>query len=515
MNKLHTGGVIRRAFKGIESGLMAFSNAFNAAAHDPVRTTTMGMPIDSRRELTFRSRIELVKKSRWLRNNLGIYRRFIDGSARYAIGAGVVHIPDTGDQDYDKILDEYFDNWASNEIICDVRGKLPFWRLQRKLAGSMMADGDGFVLKVGNGTNVDGSPGLPQLQWLEPTYVSNLLNLYSMNGFDEDGFREGIKQTPFGKVTAYKILQDRDPQLFDLMGDPLVVPADAMRHVFNTDRATGFRGLPWAYHGMNSALDIMDIVAFEKAAVKLHSSLSGAIKKKSGDAGKGGFTQDLTKFPIPSISQDNQQRVVTFENFAGGAGVLQLSLDEEFQLYSSSRPQQTFGAFIDFLIRDMAWGFGVSPEFMWAVAKMSGPNSRIILEDSNGFFEDIQDMMVFQLCRPIYTWVISRAILRKEIPEPPAKATWWGCHWQGPAKVTIDEGRLGALELSRLQSGCMTWEQYWGGRGKSGRKMVHSRIDEIADAMAYAKKLNVPFEYVITQKPGTPTSVRSDQATAD
>jgi capsid protein len=101
-------------------------------------------------------------------------------------------------------------------------------------------------------------------------------------------------QIPLGKALAYKILKDIDPKMFDLQ-DTQVIPADAMRHLYDAERATSIRGLPWAYHGMNSALDVMDIVALEKAAVKLHSSMSGAIKKKSGTAGNGGFTGDLLK----------------------------------------------------------------------------------------------------------------------------------------------------------------------------------------------------------------------------
>jgi capsid protein len=61
----------------------------------------------------------------------------------------------------------------------------------------------------------------------------------------------------------------------------------------------------------------------------------------------------------------------------------------------------------------------------------------LILEDANWFFEEVQDLMVYLLCKPIYTWVISRAILRGELPAC-KDPKWWRCHWQGPAKITID-----------------------------------------------------------------------------
>lgn len=470
------------------------------------------MPIDSRREVTYRTRIELVKKSRWLSNNLGIYRRFTNGTARYAVGCGIVHSPATEDKPWNVLADSYFDDWASNEVICDVRGRINFWKMQKSLCQAMIRDGDGFAIKVGNGTQTLPSgknvPGLPQLQWLESNYVANLQNYSSINGVDDEGFKDGIRSNSFGKVAAYRVLQDTQPNLYDLR-DSLIIPADAMRHVYDAERATAIRGLPWAYHGMNSALDIMDAVSLEKAAWKLHSTLAGSIKKKSGDAGKGSFSGDLLK--VPGTTGDGKPRVIAYENFASGAAILQLGLDEEFELFSSKRPNTAFAEFVNFLVRDMAWGFGVSPEFMWSVAGLTGPNSRLVIEDCNWFFEEVQDLIVNLLCRPIYTWVISRAIIRGELPEC-KDPNWWRCHWQGPAKVTIDEGRAGILELAQIDAGLGTREEFWAKRGRGGRKQMMARVDEIADEKAYCKSKGVDYAEYRVMKPGANANLSNNDA---
>jgi capsid protein len=489
-----------------------WSQAFTAASDSPSRTSTTGMPTDSRREITMRTRLELVKKSRWLNNNLGLFRRFTNGTSRYAVGSGIVHIPDTQDKVFNKAADKYFEDWASNEIMCDVRGRVSFWRMQKYLLRAMVRDGDSFVLKTPTKDQVmaDGRtvPGRPQLQWLESTMIGNRQFLSNVNGFDDEGYRDGILATAQSKAIRYKILQDTSALMMDQAGDPVTVPAEAMRHLFDSERATSLRGLPWGYHGMNSGLDILDLTTLEKQANKLHSAMAAVIKRRSGDK-KAGFGSGLRQ--VETTGADGKKKVTTYENFAGGAGVLNLDLDEEFDLKTSNRTNNTFTGFIDFLVRDMAWGLGVPPEFIWSVAGLGGPEARLILEDAKWFFEEVQDLMVDLLCRPIYTWVISRAILRGELP-PCSDPEWWTCHWQGPAKVTIDLGKEGALELQFLASGCGTWEEFWAKRGKNGRLMVHKRIDEIADAMEYAKSKKgpghedgVPFEYVITQKPGTPS----------
>lgn len=493
-----------------ETAWGTISYAFTAASDSPTRTSTVGMPHDSRREITSRTRIELVKKSRWLNNNLGLFRRFTNGTSRYAVGSGIMHIPATSDPDWNKLAEAYFDDWASNEIMCDVRARVTFWRMQKYLCRAMVRDGDAFVLKTPTSDQVmtDGRtvPGRPQLQWLESTMVGNKQFLSSVNGFDDEGYRDGILATPQSKVIRYKILQDSNPLLFDQL-NAITVPAESMRHLFDSERATSIRGLPWGYHGMNSALDILDLTSLEKVAAKLHSSMAAAIKRKGGDAGKG-FGSNLRK--VESVGADGKKKIVAYDNFAGGAGIIQLDVDEEFQLFTSNRGSTTFTGFIDFLVRDMAYGLGVPPEFIWSVAGLGGPESRLILEDAKWFFEEVQDLLVDLLCRPIYTWVISRAILRGELPEC-KDPQWWACHWQGPAKITIDIGKEGQLELLRLQSGCGTWKEFWATRGKDGTKMVQGRIDEIAAAMEYAKQKvgpgheqGVPFDYILTMKPGTP-----------
>lgn len=478
---------------------------FMGAADAPHRTSTAGMPTDSRREITYHSRMQLIKKSRWLYNNMGLIRRMVNGIARYSVGTGIGHIPMTPNEAFNQQLDTYFEDWAGSHVLCDVRRKLSFWRMQKHVLRAMFKDGDTFALKapapdeiLATGVQV---LGRPRLQWIETQTIGNLGS--SLYDRDPEGFVEGVRLDPYGAAVEYSQLLD--PPINQPIFAPQtrrIVPQEAVLHVYDPERATQIRGLPWIYHGENSALDILDLTALEKHAAKLHAAMAAAIKKKSADAGKG-VTGDLVKQRQAS-GTGGKTRVVAFENFASGAGILQLGLDEEFQLFTSTRPSMTFSGFIDYLVRDIAWGFGVSPEFIWAVAGLQGPNTRVILEDAKWLFEEVQDLIVNLFCQPVYMWVIARGIERGEIVVPADVLDPYACAWQGPAKITVDQGKEGTLELERLKNGCGTWEEYWAARGKTGRKMVRARIDELADAMEYAASKKgpgheegVPFDYVI------------------
>lgn len=481
------------------------SGAFAGANDSNTRTSVGAQPLDTRKELTQYARHQLIRKSRWLCNNLGLVRRFVNGCARYTVGGGLSHIPATSDEEFNTEADEYFTRWADEQSFVDVRRRLNFWRMQKAVLRAMFRDGDCFAFKVPEPDTTDyfGNTvlGRPRLQWLEATRVGCLNGTSWGMERDQDGYQEGILTTPEGTPLKYRVLVDQDPTAQDL-SKTLDYDADTVMHVLDDERATQLRGLPWLYHGVNSAIDILDLTSLEKHSHKLHAAMAAAIRKKSGDAGRGGFSGDLNK--VRGKMKDSDQRKVTaYENFMGGAGILQLATDEEFQLFTSNRQSVTFASFIDFLVRDIAWGFGLSPEFIWAVSGLSGPNSRIILEDSKWFFEEQQDLLVSLFCKKVYTWVIGRAIARGEIKRC-KDPRWWICDWLGPAKITIDQGRDGQLELDRLNNACNSWEDYWAARGKSGRQQVKKRIDELAWAMDYAKEKGVPFELVCPGKNGNP-----------
>lgn len=486
---------------------------FTGAGDSGTRTSTVFMPTDSRRELYFQNRMEILKKSRWLFNNLGLLRRLVNGVARYSVGDGIAPIPETTDTEWNKLAQQYFDDWASNAKVCDVQGKKTFWAMQKQCVKSMLKDGEFFAIQTAgadapdpnNPTDLTPIPGRPQLQWLESQMVSNLPGQAA--DITPDGFREGIKCNALNCAETYRVRKDRDPKLYDL-ADYTDIPAESMIHVFDSDRAGMVHGLPWAYSGVNSALDILDLNSLEKAAVKLHSMMAGSIKKKTPDAGKRGFSGNLTRKKI--TGSDGKQKVVGFENFMGGAAILQLATDEEFQLLTSDRPASTWIGFLDYLVRDIAYGFGVSPEFIWNVAGLGGANTRFILEDSKWFFAEIQQFLIDLFCQRVYVWVIARAMQRNEL-RACNDSRWWATRWQAPAQVTVDLSKDSAAIIERLKNGLTTWEDVYASLGRNAEKVLDKRIEELKRTMKKCQDAGVPFSLLVQLDPGSPAALALEQ----
>ena len=90
---------------------------FMSSLDSGTRTTTAGMPWDSRREITRYTRLRLLQNARWLYNNMGLIKRFVQGTTRYSVGQGIMPIPATDNIQFNTYLDEYFCGWADNKML--------------------------------------------------------------------------------------------------------------------------------------------------------------------------------------------------------------------------------------------------------------------------------------------------------------------------------------------------------------------------------------------------------------
>lgn len=464
------------------------TGAFAGASDGGTRTSVAFFPLHYDRELTAGERRTLIRKSRFLRNNLGLTRRFFGAIPALAVGRGMVASAATQDTGWNAIADRYFDRWAASRWI-DVTARHNFYTAQPFLLGEMMCDGEAFALKV------RATSGFQQLQFFKSHQIGDPL------GMPGDGFLDGVRSDSLGKALGYRVLQNPTAAGAVWSRD---FSSEDMLHLFNPERINQNRGLPWMYHGMNSCIDILDLVALEKAAVKVHSYFAAAIKRPQGPTRRGAGS-DL----IPQTDANGAPTSRAYEQFLGGGAIPVLESGEEFQFFTSDRPAITFAGFIDFLVRDIAWGFGVSPEFVWNIAGMGGANTRYILEDADRFLQVVQAIIVERFCQPVYSWVIADAIMRGELPVP-NDDEWWTCNWTPPPRITADRGRDGKLLIELLLNGMLTLDEYWSMLGKNPREMRRRRIDEIAEDVAYCGERGVPYNYYV-QRVGALGASRSDE----
>jgi capsid protein len=464
---------------------LAGSGSIPTADSSGSRSTVDFPEVIGRDEIKAYDRKAVNKKAKHLMAKSGLLRSMGVRLARYC--TPMIALPSSGDEEWDAEAEVEFHTWALNPIAVDVANELNFYRMQNLAVTNMFRSGELFFHLV---STLNGNPSL---QLFDDTQVGGQFDFGSLGNIRAERFRDGIEYDSLGRKMNFAI---RDK----LTDSPILIPSNRMVHLYDPERVGQGRGISWFYAGVDSAIDILDITALEKGAEKLHAALAAVVKTKSGtDNGVGlvgKFAAGSKGTNRPAIEEIN------------GVNVRYLNTDEELILQSSNRPSATWLGFMDFLIKDVAWSFGLPPEFVWAMAGLGGPGVRAVLEDSQSFFDEVEDIMATMAFNRIYSFVIAtkmklyRETNGKRGLRPPAdpKARWWEVQWMGPPKVTIDNGRDTKADVQRLEKGLMSHDEYWLKRQRNPNAMMRREFSWLKRAMELSKETGVPMEYFLQVK---------------
>ena len=466
-----------------------------------LRSNTTYQPLRNLREASPKERVDAVKTSRFLRARLGLVRALFENSTRYALGTGLSPSAETEDREWARAADDLFETIVTRPGF-DTREEHDFYSMQPVICADFMCDGDLGAAKLRNEDDGD-----PMLQLFPSEAIGDGLQVGGTLARAE-GWNEGILRNTKGKALAYRILKEQmRPRA--LVGTPpsglkwWEYRASEFLHIGRFDRINLNRPMPWLHHGDGAATDILDLTALEKVAAKINSYFAAVIQTKTGEIPLG-FESAMVHEPSTISTLDASGNATTVDRtrsyvqMEGGAAIPVLAEGESFSAFNTSRPSVTFAGFIDWLVNDIAWGFGVPPQFVWTLAGMTGPNARLVLQQADWFFRHISEVMIKRFCQPVWEGVIGDAIDRGTLALP-SDGKWKAVAWQGPGSMTIDKGRDGKLYLSLVQNGMLSrsaWHEMAGRHGLRERRKI---IDEIAADIAYCEQNNVPLDLYFGQ----------------
>jgi capsid protein len=459
------------------------------------RSPTTNAPLVDLRDARPTQRKEAVKNSRFLRAKLGIVKALFENTSRYTLGRGLTPSSSCEDREWAKKADDVFYLVTSSKKF-DIREDLTFTAMQKVILPDVMCDGDCGAAPVRDGE------GRPRLQ----LFPSDAIGDHYGSGpsyFDRDGakWNDGILRTREGTPVAYRILKDprwrfqfpKERPYFDY-------PSAYFYHIGRADRINANRPLPWLHHGDQSAVNILDLNALEMAAAKLNSYFAACIKTVGGQVPEG-WEDILSREDEDVATQDadgnSDTKTIerTYANLFGGAAIPVLDTNEELQFFNNARPSQTFAGFIDYLIGDIAVGFGIPKEFVWSLSGLAGPQARLVLQQADWFFADIADMLIADFCQPVWEGVIQDAMTRGILDPPAADTNWRAVQWQGPGSLTIDKGRDGKLHLDMIKSGLGRRSSWHEMTGKNGDAELRKSVEEIRKIMDMCDEMGVPHHY--------------------
>jgi len=449
--------------------------------------------IESRKEATAYDRISLMKSARWAVNNSGIASRTVRGTARFAVGNGLVPQAQSEDHAFNKAAEQLFeDRYSGTPFAFDRGGQYDFYTCQAPLVESMITDGDVFAQLVKS------ESGTPMARFFGGEHIGD----GNRKPSDEKRLFDGVLVNDENKPTRYRFLPD--PHDYSTSTD---IPAEDIIHIYRPHRLGALRGMSWLAAAVSRIQDIREAMENELLAAKLNTKIGLTIE--SNDAQSIGLGSSRANKVLGNGEQYNVDKLFQ------GVGHIQLKPGEKLNAHTFDRPNRNLPTFVEFLTRDIAYGIGVSPEVIWSMAGLGGTASRAALQDADVFFGGVRLLLEQRFCVRFWRYAIWHFIRSGELPWP--GNDWFRVAFVPPQKVSVDFGRDTAAMLKMLEAGYLSPRQYFNSFGQD----VDEQTDDIIRGKARRKKRvqeiaqeeGVDLEYleVFPPSPGSPAPVEAEE----
>lgn len=451
---------------------LAYQGSFESARQSVTRTRVDAPPADDfRREMTESTRKELVRLSRYLEKNNGLYRQMFKDTAIYAVGDGITPQALGGDFEWQNIVEA---EWEQESESPEVSGRFSMVECQHIICEALDRDGEIFAIKCKRG-------GIPKFQLIECHRVDTPPNLMG-----KEGVYDGIRYNRYGQPTQYFVKQSD--------GNYTPVPASSMMHIYEASYASQSRAYPPHQHAINNLRDEMDLLSMEKVAAKDNARTSRILKTNdtTPDVGDVGLGQ-------PNVPNSQLNTAESVNRVLGGVTAV-LQTNEDLTPYQSARPTTAFTGFIEHLRRDSTMG-SVPYEFTADPTKAGGASVRLVTAKASRYFSQRQNIIIGRFLKPYFQFWLGTKINKGDLP---SARNWWKCEWVCPKSVSVDAGRDSANERADLTMGRTLPSDDFQSRGMGFEKSIRKKARDLAYIEQTAKEFGIAPERLWSQFPNMP-----------
>lgn len=452
----------------------AVSGNYSAANPSTARGYVYFPELRTKHDLVTEDRQKILTKARWVTRNGGIGKRFRDGIAEMV--GSLTPQPKTADSDWNQEALSLFLDLAGAPLIFDAAGEENFWQRQLTLTKLMIQDGD-TALALSYTTSGNPSTKLyPATQMLSPRGKTH-----------RDGWFDGVLMQGDRRV-AFNLRDE------DLRED--VVRLDAADAIYFGDPEPGApRAVSKFAPFVDRMLDVRELDNDEMKGIKAANMVgfyvtNGILQNAQQQAMFQKFVESA------QFGQNNAanapRRPLKMEQITGYKGdMVNMDLGQDIKTVNDSRRHPNRTDFIDYLIRDFAWGTGFPQEVLWFLGRLTGPAVRYMIKSGERAARHYRDILKRRYCQRIWVWFVS-AMMNQGRLRRCKDRRYWQCEWLEPESMTIDLGRDIAAGLSEIKAGGNTFQNWYGEVNQDWEKAFEQRGKEIAKAMEIEARLNLP-----------------------
>jgi len=450
----------------------AYQGSFESTRYSVHRTRIDApQPDDFKREMQDATRREMVRLSRWLEKNNGLYKQMFKDTAIYSVGDGITLQAVGGDYEWQTLVEA---EWEQECDSPEVSNRFSMTECQYIVCEALDRDGEIFAIKCRRG-------GLPKFQLIETHRVETPPDMLG-----RPDISDGIRYSKIGQPIAYYVKQSE--------GKYSEIPADSMMHIYEAEYASQSRAYPPHQHAINNLRDEMDLLSMEKTAAKDNARTSRILKVEDTkmDSLDLGIGQPLGEGNSTNAATDPD----VLNRVLGGVTAV-LNTNENLIPYQSARPSSAFTGFIDHLRRDSVMG-GLPYEFVADPTRAGGASVRLVVAKAGRFFAQRQSVIINRFLKPYFKFWLGIKIQRKEIA---SARNWWKSEWVTPRSVTVDAGRDAANERADLDMGRMPPSDDFQARGLGFEKTIRKTARDFAFIQKVAEETGVPEEKLWRKSP--------------
>lgn len=368
------------------------------------------------------------------------------------VGWGIVAKPEPSNQ---RVL-EAWKGWAESTD-CDADGRCDFYGLQKLILRTVVESGECLVRRRIRRPE-DGLAIPLQLQVLEPDYIDTVKTMLRNVG---RRIINGIEFDPIGRRSAYWLFPEHP-------GSPLYtgsfasepVPAESILHVYRQDRPGQCRGMSWFAPVTVKLRDFDEYDDAQLLKQKIAAYLAVVISDPDGTGGTIG----------PGIDQSSEEPYV--DHLKPGA-IIQGPPGRTIETIQPPRVAE-FADYASVTLRTIATGIGVAYEDLtgdytnlpFSAARMSRLRQWARIEDWRW------QMLIPQLCDPVWAWVMEAAQVAGLIGDVQPKAAW-----TAPPLPMIDPQAEGLAYQRNIRAGIMSLSEALRERGYDPEET----LDELAN----------------------------------
>lgn len=448
--------------RGIEAPRNALGPGLGLPSGNPSQGRSMGTPAQTR-DVSPVQRNEAVATHRILRDRVPVVRALNNAIVDLALGdQGMVPIFKSGDPDYDARALAYY-KLATRRQSWDVTGQDNGASMQRLVLRSVITDGEIF------GAQILSPYGTTQRQLIVTEQIGG--SYYQAQA----GLIDGIEYNAFKRPTRYHVNEATDSPWQTVKSKTRPIDARYMMHVYDRERATQKRGLPWGYTGLNHGIDCIDTAELLKATMKMNAAVIGTHTTPTGDPalsmhGLLAAARESATAGTAAAASDTQKDTAQATRFLDVFGaMIPVFKAGEGMTFLQGRPAANEIEFMGWLLAQYAIGLGLPIDVVTGLGTGSAAthaNADIVQR----FLKGVQRIIVDDWNQPSTENLLSNGIVAYYFPDrfpgvmplqPPRDPSRFSdIQWRGPRGYQVNKTRDAKSNIDLMARGLKTWEEY-------------------------------------------------------